>query len=125
MLDYCTLQRHANLLVDMNYDRYSNIEEALKDFKASMQQKYYNLDNSLTDCADDNAYKRLTEFGEGAIVHIMIEWKTNSNEQANRIWEILINEIVYNRRPGDLGFRLGCWEDWNNWFENNDYDDAP
>jgi hypothetical protein len=112
-------------LVDINYDRYNNIEEALKQFKPSIQQKYCNLDTDLTDCADDDAYKRLTELGEGAIAHIMMEWKTNSDKQANRIWEILINEIIHGRRLGDLGSGLGRWEDWKDWFENKDYDDAP
>lgn len=125
MLDYCTLQRHANLLVDITYDRYSNIEDALKEFKATIEQKYYNLDTNLTDCADEDAYKRLTELGEGAILHIMMEWKTSSNEQENNIWEILINEIVHGRRPDDLGTQLGRCEDWNDWFENKDCDDTP
>ncbi|POS74099.1 hypothetical protein DHEL01_v207506 [Diaporthe helianthi] len=125
VLDYCTLQRHANLVVDMNYNRYNNIEEALKQFKTSMQQKYDSLDINLPNCSDDDAYKRLTEFGEGAIAHIMIEWKTNSDEQADRIWASLINEIVHGHRSGDFGSGIGRWEDWNDWFENMDYDDAP
>ncbi|KAI3391035.1 hypothetical protein diail_8102, partial [Diaporthe ilicicola] len=91
LLDYCKLQCHANLVVDTNYN---NVEEALKQFKASMQQKYYNLDTNLTNCTDDDAYKRLTELGEGAIAHIMMEWKTGSEDQANRIWEILIYNII-------------------------------
>lgn len=124
-LYYCTLQRHANLLVDINYDRYKNIEEALEELKASVQQKYDNIDTNLTDYVDDDAYKRLTELGEGAIAHIMVEWKTSSNEQANRIWELLINDIIHGRRLGNLESRLGHWEDWSDWFENKDFDDAP
>lgn len=70
-------------------------------------------------------YNHLTELGEGAVAHIMMEWKPNPNEQTNRIWEILINEIVHGRRPDDLRTRLGRWEDWNDWFENKDYDGTP
>lgn len=90
-----------------------------------MHQKYYNLDTDPTNCADNDIYKRLTKLGEGAIVHIMMEWKTNSDEQANYIWEILINDIIHGYRPSNLGSGLGRWEDWNDWFENKDYDNTP
>lgn len=108
----------------MNYERFHNAEDAVKKFKASMQ-KYCNHDTALTDCADDDGFKGLAELGDGAIAHIMMEWKTNSDEQENRIWAQVMKHIVYGPSSGQLGSGLGLWEDWKDWNENRDYDDAP
>lgn len=44
-------------------------------------QKYSNLDSSATDYADNEAYKRLIELGEGAIAYVMLDCKTPTNQQ--------------------------------------------
>lgn len=68
----------------MNYERYNNTEEDAKQRKASLK-KYQNLDTKQTGYADNDGYKCLIELGEGAIAHIMLEWKANTDEQASRM----------------------------------------
>ncbi|KAJ4388179.1 hypothetical protein N0V93_008786 [Gnomoniopsis smithogilvyi] len=124
LLEYNTLQRQANLIVDMIYERYNSINEAVKTWKNSMQ-KYYNLDSDEKDFANDEAYNNLIEFGKGAIAHVMLEWKTNTNEQANRLWEVVIDKIVNSEDTGVSNSGSLSWEKWSDWYGNKDYENTP
>lgn len=123
-LDYNTLQRQANLIVDMNYERYNHVDRAIQNWKESLK-KYCNLDSNVTDLADDEAYKGLIEHGEGAIAHVMMEWKTNTDEQASRLWETVIKRIVSGETTGLLESGSQGLAKWSDWYENKDYEDMP
>lgn len=123
-LDYNTLQRQANLIVDMNYERYNNIDRAVANWKESLK-KYYNLDSNVPNLADDEAYKSLVEHGEGAIAHVMLEWKTNTEEQASRLWETVIKRIVSGETTGVTESGAQGLAKWSDWYENKSCEDMP
>lgn len=108
----------------MNYERYNNIDRAISNWKESLK-KYCNLDSNVTDLADDEAYKSLVEYGDGAIAHVMLEWKTNTEEQASRLWEIVIKRIVNGETSSISESGLQGLGKWSDCYENKIYEDMP
>lgn len=123
-MDYNTLQRQANLIVDMNYERYNNIDRAIENWKESLR-KYCNLDSNVKDLANDEAYKSLVEYGEGAIAHVMLEWNTNTEEQASYLWETVIKRIVHGQITAVSESGMQGLENWSDWYENKNFEDMP
>lgn len=123
-LDYNALQRQANLIVDMNHERYNNIDRAIQTWKKSLE-KYCKVDSNVTDLANDEAYKGLVEYGEGAIAHLMLDWKTNTEEQASRSRETVIKRILSGETTGVTESGAQGLAKWSDWYENKNYEDMP
>lgn len=121
IFDHNVLQRHANLIVDMNHDR----NEA---FAANVAQWQDHQDkNSLSanskDYVSGDAYKALVNMGPGVIGHVMDRYE----REQDGWWHELLHEIVHGKPSGQGTFyKKRLFDDWKGWFESGKaHDEAP
>ena len=70
LINYKVLQRQANLIVDMNYDRNRVVQARIEAWKAHCTQNHIPSSSPLhTDC---EGYDRLLEMDGGIIAHLML-----------------------------------------------------
>lgn len=124
MVNYHTLQRHANLLVELNHERAQHARERINAWKAhcAQQQQAQHVDSSGGDgnlnSDPDTAckeYDALVEMGPGITALVMLEY---SKDQTGP-WFLLMHHFVYEKplELGELGVldvkeQYARWKDW-------------
>ncbi|KAF7371302.1 Acyl carrier protein-like [Mycena sanguinolenta] len=120
LLDYCVLQRQANLLVDMNDARTQAIN--------SKHAAWYELCESVAHSSNSSSrtesdeYEDLLGMGASAIPQHMLEYANNPDGWHHE----LLHETVHGQRSGTgTWFKDREYQQWVDWFEHKDYRDAP
>lgn len=129
-LNYSTLARHANLIVELAHERDQRVRrqiDAWKEARGCAQPSPEQVDVSGADTAGQE-YDALVEMGPGIISHVMLAY---DNDRTGP-WFKLMHRLVRGKAM-DAGATDGNREDvvvqqqydlWRDWFENKNHDEA-
>ena len=120
ILDHNVLQRHANLIVDMNHQRHEEFASKLGQWKDHQDNL---LSGNSKDYLDHDSYKSMVQMGPGVIGHVMHNY---ADDQAGW-WHEMLHEIVHGQPSGTRTFyKDRLYADWKKWFENGQpHEEAP
>jgi hypothetical protein len=119
ILDYAVMQRHANLLVDMNHQRNVAFEDRVVAWKDKQQRN--RLSSSSSAYVSGEAYESLVELGEGIIANVMIEYV----KEPGGWWHVLLHRIIHGETVRGSFVKDQLYNDWKEWFEQKPYTEAP
>ena len=119
VLDHNVLQRHANLILDMNHQRNEAFTSKAAEWQEHQEQNA--LSANSTDYVSGDAYKSMVQMGPSVIGHVMDKY---ANEP-DGWWHEMLHEIVHGK-PSGAGtfFKDRLYADWKTWFENGQPHDA-
>ncbi|KAK3935737.1 hypothetical protein QBC46DRAFT_322766 [Diplogelasinospora grovesii] len=130
LLNYKVLQRQANLIVDMNYERNKLADADLKDWSAYCWKNQMHSSNSgiFTDCQET---QDLLSLGPSIVAHLMLAYgpdDLNTKHPGIKFSYELLQRIVY----GDgeetglpyLDFK-GMYVAWAEWFQRGEHSQTP
>ncbi|KAH6850855.1 hypothetical protein B0I37DRAFT_414233 [Chaetomium sp. MPI-CAGE-AT-0009] len=139
VLNYLTLNRHANLIVELNRERRERARAHIEAWKARRAQNLHlttsapsspEESNSDTPLADPDTtcpeYDALVAMGSGIIAHVMLEY---SRDRAGP-WYKLMHQLVCETPAEDSGVSLLGgggeyeYERWRDWFEHQEHHEA-
>ncbi len=122
LLNYNVLQRQANLIVDMNYERNKLVQARIEAWKAHCTRSRIYSDSSMyTECDD---FDRLSELGGSIIAHIMLAYA----KEPVSFWYELLHEIVhgFGNKTGLHIINFGeQYVAWSEWFQRGEHSQAP
>jgi hypothetical protein len=113
ILDHNVLQRHANLVVEMNHQR----KEAFNSKTAAWEEHKDNnaFSANSADLTTGDAYNSMVQMGPSVIGHVMGKYA----EEPSGWWHEMLHEIVHGIKSGGGTFyKDRLYEDWKKWFEN-------
>ncbi|KAH8900764.1 hypothetical protein GQ53DRAFT_815623 [Thozetella sp. PMI_491] len=120
VLDYLTLQRHANLVVEMNHQRNKTVDEHVVSWQAHQDKHAFSA--LSTDYVSGEGYENLIGMGEGIIGHVMAKYAA----EPDGWWHELIHHIVHGSKAGPgTFFKERLFQEWKVWFENEPHAEAP
>ena len=113
VLDHNVVQRHANLIVDMNHARATAF--AAKADAWAQHQEDNSLSANSADYVSGDAYQSMVKMGPSIIGHVMEKYA----HEPSGWWHEMLHEIVHGQKggPGSF-FKDRLYQDWKNWFEN-------
>ncbi|KAK4151026.1 hypothetical protein C8A00DRAFT_36332 [Chaetomidium leptoderma] len=134
IVNYLTLIRHANLIVELNHERAQRAKAWIEAWKAhccaqqQQQQSNSNSDSDMTTSGKE--YDTLVEMGPGIIAHVMLEYSKDQTGVCGP-WCKLMHQLVCEKpmMDGGIGGQGGVdvqkqYEMWKDWFEHMDYEEA-
>ncbi|CAA7261573.1 unnamed protein product [Cyclocybe aegerita] len=111
-INYKFLQRQANLIVDMNFDRNRVVQARIEAWKAHCTRNQIHSSSGIyTKCEE---YDKLLELGGSIIAHLMVGY---SGDQTG-FWYELLHEIVHDfgKKTGlqtvDFKKQYFVWNEW-------------
>lgn len=122
VINSMVLQRQANLIVDMNYDRNKLAQARIEAWKAHCTRSHIHSTSAMyTECEE---YDKLLELDGSIIAHLMLAY---GRDQTGFWWELL-HEIVHG-----FGKKTGLWTidfkqqyaEWSKWFKGMKHSEAP
>ncbi|KAK4033888.1 hypothetical protein C8A01DRAFT_39658 [Parachaetomium inaequale] len=130
IINYLTLNRHANLIVELNHERAQRVRRRLEAWKTRCRQlqqqqqpgqlqKQQSAELDTTACEE---YDALVAMGSGIIAHVMLEY---SKDRAGP-WCQLMHQLVCEKPMGVMAHPGGLkqYEAWRDWFENREHHEA-
>ena len=122
LLNHKVLQRQANLIVDMNYDRNKLVQARIEAWMAHCRRNHVQSSSAMyTEC---QGYDELLELGGSIIAHLMLAY---SRDQTG-FWFELLHEIVhgFSKKTGlrSINFQQQ-YAAWNGWFQDMEHSEAP
>lgn len=112
ILDHNILQRHANLILEMNHHR--NVAFAASAAQWQDHQDENSLSANSADYVSGDAYQNLVKMGPGVIGHILSKY----GSEQDGWWHELLHEIVHGLPSGKRTFfKERLLEEWKEWFE--------
>ncbi|KAF2456249.1 hypothetical protein BDY21DRAFT_364962 [Lineolata rhizophorae] len=122
LANYKVLQRQANLIVGMNYDRNKLVQARIEAWKAHCMRSHVQSSSAMyTECQE---YNELLELDGSIISHLMVAY---SRDQTC-FWFELLHEIVhgFGKKTGlrTIDFKQQ-YAAWNSWFQEMEHDKAP
>ena len=119
IMDYHWLQRHAQLILEMNHQRNLTFASTVARWREYQQENQ--LSSNSAHYTSGNAYASLVQMGQGIIGNVMDQY---ANEQ-DGWWHEMLHEIVHGRRSGAHQFSKHLlYADWKEWFEGGEPLDA-
>ncbi|KAM4064925.1 hypothetical protein HRG_012783 [Hirsutella rhossiliensis] len=120
-LNYNVLQRQANLIVDINYERNKLVQARIEALKAHCKRSHVHSNSSMdTECED---YDGLRELGGSIISHLML-----ASKEPSGFWFELLHEMVHGF-DSKTGLRIINFKEqyaaWNEWFQKGEHGQAP
>lgn len=129
-LNYGTLARHANLIVELAHERAQRVTEridAWKEARGRAQQRTDKADVPGADTAGQE-YDALVEMGPGIISHVMLAYDNDRTGPWFKLMHRLVRGTAMdadvtdgNRENVDVQQQYDTWRDW---FENRNHDEA-
>jgi hypothetical protein len=122
LLNFKVLQRQANLIVDINYERNKLVQARIEAWKAHCTRSHVHSNSSMyTECDD---YDRLLELGGSIIAHLMLAYA----KEPSGFWFELLHETVhgFGNKTGlqTINFKEQ-YVAWNEWFQRGEHGQAP
>ncbi|KAJ4306966.1 hypothetical protein N0V88_000339 [Collariella sp. IMI 366227] len=129
-LNFLTLNRQANLIVELNHERFQRAQVRINAWKALFSQQPTSTAITTTPINDPTSttseeHTALIQLGPSIVAQIMLEYK--KNHQAGPPWYRLLHELV-GERPMEVGGEgedgvvdvQWQWEMWKDWFEKRE-----
>lgn len=122
VINYMVLQRQANLIVDMNYDRNRLVQARIEAWKAHCRRsQVFSNSDMYTECEE---YYKLLELDGSIIAHLMLAY----SKAQKGFWFELLQEMAHG-----LGAKTGMeiinftqqYAGWNKWFQEMKHSEAP
>ncbi|KAL2169325.1 hypothetical protein VTG60DRAFT_6260 [Thermothelomyces hinnuleus] len=124
--NYLTLNRHANLIVELNHERAQLTDTRMRAWKercaAASTSPYSNGPDADIACEE---YDALVQMGSSIIAHVMLEF---SKDQSGP-WYKLMYQLV-REKPMTSAAREDRWAEansyslWRDWFEHREHHEA-
>lgn len=113
VLDHNVVQRHANIIVDINHTRATAF--AAKADAWAQHQEDNSLSANSADYVSGDAYHSMVAMGPSVIGHALEKYA----KEPSGWWHEMLHEIVHGQKggPGSF-FKDRLHRDWKNWFEN-------
>src|SRR3954449_3021432 len=102
------MQRHANLLVDMNGHRYKNFLAAVQGWISEREKNDVCLSTGLAQCEN---FRHIVEMGSSIIPSIMMMYA----REKEGYWYLLLEKITGSSTP-EVVIRKVLYEMWKKWF---------
>ena len=120
VLDYNVLQRHANLIIDMNHVRASTFASHVRTWRQYQDEL---LSANSKDYLDHQSYRSIVQMGPGIIGYVFQEYV----DEPGGWWHELLHEIVHGRTSGaGTFFKDRLYAEWKAWFEEGrQLEEAP
>lgn len=121
LLDHNVVQRHANLIVDMNHARATAF--AAKADAWAQHQEDNSLSANSSDYVSGDAYQSMVKMGPSVIGHAMEKYA----KEPSGWWHEMLHEILHGRKAGQgTFFKDRLHQDWKKWFEDGlSHNEAP
>lgn len=149
--NYLTLNRHANLIVELNHERRQRFRVHITAWKARRAQNASTTTSTTTNSASpspertttttttppavaaaasaadpDTAcpeYEALVAMGSGIIAHVMLEYRRDRAGPWHKLMHQLVCEMPATEE-GAEGAGEGAYERWRDWFEQQEHHEA-
>lgn len=128
ILNYLTLNRQANLIVELNHERAQLTERRIRAWKERCAQlaaatlRYGSCPDAEIACEE---YDALIQMGPSIIAHVMLEYSRDHSGP----WHKLLYHLV-REKPWTSEGREDCWAKansyslWKDWFEHGEHHEA-
>jgi hypothetical protein len=125
VLNYHTLNRQANLIVELNHERTQRARACIEAWKVRVHNYQKGQEGSDSDVTSCDEYDALIKMGPSIVGLIMLEY---SRDRAGP-WHKVMYHLVCEKRMGlgngeEVVDGQGQYERWQDWFEHCEHHEA-